>query len=320
MVLSQQVLKLSLVFKRKISLLQVLGAAGTAACLILFTLSPSFPTPDKLAVFLTFVFMIFGQAREMLKRLIPFVALLLVYESFRGIVHDLNSHVNYTLAPRIDRVIFGKLPAVYLQRWFWRGHTQWYDIVLYIPYMLFFVVPLGLAILVWKTKDQYYWRVVTTYMVLFFSAFLTFLLFPAAPPWLAVQQHAIEPVVRISSYVWSSLGIHNFPSVYNHIAPNPVAAVPSLHSACATLFSIFIFKLYGRRWGLISTIYPILIYIGVVYEGEHYAFDVIAGIVYATLAYMLTPKLMLLANSAISGAISKYSSSTKSASKSAKSI
>ena len=309
--------KLTVMVKRQFNLLQLLGVVCTVACLILFIWRPSFPTPDKLVVFLTFVFMIFGQAREMLKRLVPFVALLLVYESFRGIAHNLNSHVNYTLAPRIDRLIFGKLPADYLQRWLWRGHTQWYDIALYIPYMLFFVVPLGLAILVWKTKDHYYWRVVATYMVLFFSAFLTFILFPAAPPWLAAQHHAIEPVVRISSYVWFSLGIHNFPSVYNHIAPNPVAAIPSLHSGCATLFSIFIFKLYGRRWGLISTLYPILIYIGVVYEGEHYAFDVMAGIVYAVLAYILTPKLITLAQRAI--AKSKYSSSTKTASKLTKS-
>jgi len=228
----------------------------------------------------------------MLKRLLPFIALMLVYESFRGIVHSLNTHVNYSLAPHVDRLIFGTLPTVTLQKWWWHGHTSWYDIALYIPYMLFFIIPLGLAILVWKTRDEYYWQVVTTYLVLFFSAFLTFLLFPAAPPWLASQNHYIEPIVRVSTNVWFSLGIHNFPSLYNHIAANPVAAVPSLHSGVSTLFSLIIFKLYGRRWGIISLIYPILIYIGVVYEGEHYAFDVICGITYAVAAYLLTPYLM----------------------------
>ncbi|HVO86228.1 MAG TPA: phosphatase PAP2 family protein [Candidatus Binatia bacterium] len=281
-----------LVVKTKQRVFQILGVAGTAACLAIFIRDPSFPTPDKLIVFLFFVFMIFSQAIVMLLRLGPFVALLLVYESFRGIAHSLNSHVNYTLAPHVDKLLFGNLPTIYLQRWLWRGHTSWYDVVLYVPYMLFFVVPLGLAILVWKTRDSYYWQVVTTYMVVFFSAFLTFLLFPAAPPWLASQNHYIEPIVRISSNVWFSLGINNFPSLYNHIAPNPVAAVPSLHAAVATLFSIFIFKLYGRRWGALSLIYPILIYVGVVYEGEHYAFDVICGITYAVLGYLITPYLI----------------------------
>ncbi len=271
---------------------QVVGVLGTAVCLGLFIHAPSFPTPDKLVVFLTFAFMIFKQAIEMLKRLLPFVILLLVYESFRGIAHQLNGHVNYTLAPHVDRIIFGKLPIDYLQQWLWRGHTSWYDIVFYIPYMLFFVIPLGLALLVWKTRPKFYWQVVTTYLMVFFSAFLTFLLFPTAPPWLAAQNHYIEPITRISSNVWASLGIKNFPSLYSHIAPNPVAAVPSLHAACATLLALFVFKLYGRRWGLVSLIYPALIYVGVVYEGEHYVFDVITGIIYALVLYWLTPPLM----------------------------
>ena len=63
--------------------------------------------------------------------------------------------------------------------------------------------------------------------------------------------------------------------------------MPSLHAAVSTLFSIFVFKLYGRRWGLVSLLYPIMIYIGVVYEGEHYVFDVIAGIAYAVVIVAL---------------------------------
>jgi membrane-associated phospholipid phosphatase len=236
--------------------------------------------------------MVFRQAKAMLGRLLPLVVVILVYESFRSIADKLNGHVDYLLAPKIDDFLFGNLPTIYLQNWLWRGHTSWYDVVLYIPYLLFFVIPIGLAILVWKTKAKHYWRVISAYVVLFFSAFLTFLIFPAAPPWLASENHYIQPITRVSSYVWSSMGIHDFPSLYNHLAANPVAAVPSLHSACATLFSIFIFKLYGKRWGAASLIYPILIYIGVIYEGEHYAFDVILGIAYGVAAYFAAPYIM----------------------------
>ena len=278
--------------KIKQRLWQIIGLAGTLACVVLFVRTPSFPTPDKLLFFLVFVFMIFHQTKEMLKRLLPFIGLILVYESFRSFADRLNSHVNYTLAPRIDKFLFGNLPTVDLQRWLWRGHVQWYDFVFYIPYLLFFVIPIGLALLVWKTRDRHYWEVVTTYLTLFFAAFLTFLIFPTAPPWLASQNHYIQPIVRTSSYVWNSLGIHNFPSLYNHLAANPVAAVPSLHAACATLLAIFIFKLYGKRWGALSLIYPLLIYVGVVYEGEHYAFDVICGIIYAIGAYFAGPYVL----------------------------
>ena len=271
---------------------QSIGVVGTLACIAIFIHAPSFPTPDKLVVFLTFLFMIFRQALAMLKRLLPFVVLILLYESFRGIAPSLNNHVNYSLAPHIDRDLFGNLPTVYLQNWLWHGHVQWYDFVFYIPYMLFFVLPLALAILVWKTRVKNYWQVVTTYLTVFFAAFLTFLFFPAAPPWLAAQNHYIQPITRVSSDVWSSLGIHNFPSIYNHISANPVAALPSLHAACATLLTIFIFKLYGRRWGMLSLIYPVLIYVGVVYQGEHYGFDVILGVLYSLATYLVTPYII----------------------------
>lgn len=274
-------------FKNKITFSQALGVVLTIASLVIFYRNLSFPTPDKLIIFLTFVFMIFGQAKLMLRRLLPFAVLLLAYESFRGIADSLNTHVNYTLAPQVDRFIFGKLPTDYLQGWLWTGDAKWYDIVLYIPYLLFFVLPIGLAILVWKTKDQYYWKVVTTYLTVFFGGFITFLIFPAAPPWLASQNHYIEPITRISSQVWEELGIHNFPSIYNKISPNPVAAIPSLHSACATLFAIFIFKIYGKKWGLLSLIYPAMIYFGVIYEGEHYFFDVFVGICYGVVGYLV---------------------------------
>lgn len=293
--------------------MQIIGVAGAAAMAAIFIHEPSFPTPDKLIVFLTLIFMALKQAVAMLKRLLPFVALILVYESFRSIVHNLNTHVNYSFAPHMDRLLFRSLPTRDLQNWLWHGHVQWYDILLYIPYLLFFVVPLALAILVWKTKDKYYWQVVNTYLSVFFGGFLTFLFFPAAPPWLASQNHYIEPITRISSNVWASLGIHNFPSIYNHIAPNPVAAVPSLHAACGTLLSIFIYKLYGRKWGLISLVYPVLLCFGVVYEGEHYAFDVILGIAYAFAGYLLTPYLMRKTKAVSARMARAYSSNTKTA-------
>ena len=281
-----------LVIKIRQPISRGLGAIGTILLIAIFVKHPSFPTPDKLVVFLVFVFMCFGQAIEAIKRFVPFVLLILVYESFRSIADQLNSRVDYLTGPHFDRALFGNLPTVYLQNWLWHGHVQWYDFVLYLPYFLHFAVPLGLGVLVWKTRDHQFWRVMNTYLFSAFAAFLTFLLFPAAPPWLASQNHYIQPIIRISSQVWASLGIHDFPSFYNHISPNPVASVPSLHAVWATLLPIFVYKLYGRRWALLAAVYPFLIFVGTIYDGEHYAFDIIVGIIYALLAYVLVPRIM----------------------------
>jgi hypothetical protein len=260
---------------------RLIGVAGTVVCIVLFALHPSWPTPDKLVVFLTFVFMMVGQAKEMLKHLLPFVALLLVYESFRGLVPHLNSHVNYLWMPGADRFLFGTLPTVTLQQWWWHGTVQWFDFVFYLAYMLHFIIPIGLALLIWKFRGKAYWEYVSSYLVVSFLAFLTFLVFPAAPPWLASDKGLIEPITRVSTNIFNALGVQNFPSVYNKISPNPVAAVPSLHAAYATLLVIFVYKLFGKKWALLACLYPLLIFVGTVYTGEHYAIDEILGILYA---------------------------------------
>lgn len=269
--------------------LRAIGIFGTILCVIAFIRRPSFPTPDKLVVFITFIFMMISQAKEMLKRLLPFTIGIIIYESFRSIADSLNTHVNYLLPIHADQFLFNTLPTVTLQKWLWHGYVQWYDFVLYIPYLLFFALTFGLAILVWKTREKYYWQVVNTFIVLFFLAFITFLLMPSAPPWLASDNHYIQPITRISSQVWAAFGLTDFPSIYNKISPNPVAAIPSLHTACSALFSFYIFKLYGKKWGYASLAYPILVIFGIVYLGEHYVFDVIAGLAYTYFAYVATP-------------------------------
>lgn len=261
-------------------------------CIILFVHDPSFPTPDKLLVFLVFVFMIFHQAKEMLKRFLPFVAILLVYEMFRGIVPHLNHRVEYMWMPHIDRLMFGgTLPTTTLQNWWWHGHAMWYDFLFYLTYMMHFVFPIALALIVWKFRPAKYWQVVVSYLAASFSGFMVFLLFPAAPPWMASNMALIEPIRRISSDVWWSLGIHNFPSVYNQISPNPVAAVPSLHAAYATLFALFITTLFKSPFRLLVWIYPLLIYVGTVYMGEHYAIDEILGALLAVAVFFASPWL-----------------------------
>lgn len=267
---------------------QCIGIAGTLASIVIFLREPSFPTPDKLLIFLTFVFLIFHQGLQLLKRLLPFVAILLVYESFRGIADHLNTKVNFTWMIRADEWLFGSLPTAELQQWLWHGAVQWYDFLFYTPYVMHFVAPIGLVILVWKLRENYYWRAVSMYIILSFMGFLTYLLFPAAPPWMASDLGYIKPIERVSSHVWFAMGLHDFPSFYNEISPNPVAAVPSLHAAYALLFSMIVFKLFGKKWGLLSLLYPVILTVGIVYQGEHYVVDALLGFVYAAAAYYLT--------------------------------
>ncbi len=272
---------------------RIAGAVGTAIFLAVFIRTPSFPTPDKILVFAALAAMAFGQARELLKRFVPFVALLLVYESFRGLAPQLNSYVNYGFMPAADRLLFfGHLPTTLLQNLLWHGYVQWYDFVFYGAYTLHFVLPFALAVLIWKTREKQYWRFITTFLLVSFAGFLTFLAFPAAPPWLASDKGLIEPIAHVSSAIWYAFGIHDFPSVYNKISPNPVAAVPSLHAAYSMLFALFLTRMFKTKWRYLSWVYPALIWIGTTYMGEHYVIDIVIGIIYAVLGYWAAPYVL----------------------------
>ncbi len=231
------------------------------------------------------LFMIFGQTRTFVLRFAPFCALLLVYESFRSIADNLNTSVNFWPMINFDITIFGTLPTVALQSWLWHGALSWYDFYFYFLYTIHFVVPLVLAVVIWKIRPWLYWQFVAALVGLSFAAFITYVVFPAAPPWMASDMGLIQQIHRISGDVWGAMGIQNFSTVYNNLSPNLVAAVPSLHSAYPLLFTQFVWLIFGfkRTWWVIF--YPISMWIGVVYMGEHYVMDVVLGIIYAVAAY-----------------------------------
>ncbi len=274
--------------------LRVLGIAGVIIYIGIFAHAPSFPTPDKIFVLLVLGGLAFGQALEVLKRFTPFVVLLLVYESFRGVASTLNTHVNYDFMINADKFLFlGHLPTVLLQNLLWHGRVQWYDFIFYGAYTFHFVLPFALAVLVWKIKPKKYWRLITTYIVVSFAGFLTYLAFPAAPPWLASEKGIISPpIAHVSSAVWAAFGIHDFPSVYNKIAPNQVAAMPSLHAAYSVLFVIFVMCWFKTKWRYLAWIYPALIWLGTAYMGEHYVIDILVGIIYAVIGYFASPYIL----------------------------
>jgi hypothetical protein len=260
---------------------------GTVLVLVVALLisKRTFWTPDTLFVILLAVFTVFGQTRSFLVRFLPLVSLLLLYEVFRGIADDLNRTVHYTEMINFDRWMFGgNLPTVILQQWWWHGAVQWYDFYFYSLYTIHFLMPVILAVILWKKADHYYWPFVWAIIGLSFAAFVTYIVFPAAPPWMAKDAGIIiEPLHRISSDIWRAMGIQDFSEVYSRLPANPVAAVPSLHSAYPLLFALFVVLAFGRKYWWVF-VYPLSMWFGVVYMGEHYVFDVVLGAFYAVLA------------------------------------
>ena len=264
-----------------------MAVAYAAAILYLFLFERIFWTPDLLFFVIFALFLLIRQGLRFIKAFAPFIILLLMYDSFRGIADDLAGRAHYAEMINFDKALFGgTLPTTWLQQHLAVPEVLWYDYYFYLLYMAHFIVPVLFGIYLWKRQTRIFNRYVATFVALSFAGFLTYLAFPAAPPWMAAEQGLIPPIQKISSDVWTALGIRDAPSLYRKIDPNPVAAVPSLHSAYPLL--LFLFSFAVRRWWVsaIFGFYTVSIWFGVVYMGEHYVIDVILGALYACGAYL----------------------------------
>jgi membrane-associated phospholipid phosphatase len=99
----------------------------------------------------------------------------------------------------------------------------------------------------------------------------------------------IGPVIRASARGWIWLHVNHAGNLLSEgqVASNPVAAMPSLHTAFATIIALFIAARLRSRWRWLCALYPLAMGCALVYLGEHYVVDLLAGVVYALAVHLL---------------------------------
>jgi membrane-associated phospholipid phosphatase len=68
---------------------------------------------------------------------------------------------------------------------------------------------------------------------------------------------------------------------------NPVAAMPSLHAGAALLVALFLWQSVSRAARAALLVYALAMAVALVYTGEHYVVDVLAGWALAVLAVLV---------------------------------
>ncbi|WP_111766186.1 phosphatase PAP2 family protein [Nakamurella deserti] len=189
----------------------------------------------------------------------------------------------------LDRAVFGVLPTAWLQQHLYAaGGSHWYDAILAVVYVSHFVViPLVTALLWFRVRDRFRpW--ITAVLVMTVAGTVTYVVYPMAPPWMADELGIVDGVARISDIGWDQLHLAPVGELLTQSqgASNPVAAMPSLHAAGAALVLLFFWPLVGvwRRALLVG--YALAMGFVLVYTGEHYVVDVVAGWVAAALGVL----------------------------------
>ena len=181
-----------------------------------------------------------------------------------------------------DRIVFGELPTITLQRWLYDGVPRWYDYVGFVVYLSHFFLTLLVLALLWKLSYERFRHYRTLVVTLATAGFVTYVLFPAVPPWLAAVNGHIEPVPRIIAGMWDAVGIAPAKALFESRGEfyNQEAAVPSLHAAYTMLVLLFFWG--AGRWARVALVaYVLSMAFTLVYSGEHYVSDILLGWLYS---------------------------------------
>jgi membrane-associated phospholipid phosphatase len=195
-------------------------------------------------------------------------------------------HINEPIAA--DQFFFTELPTTWLQdRFYSPTGPSWYDAVASLIYVShFWVIPL-VAVMLWFRGRSLFRSWISCVLLLTTIGVSIYILFPMSPPWLASNMGITSVVHRISDKGFDVLHVGFIGDwlASSQGGSNPVAAMPSLHAASAVLVTLFLWQHAGWVNRVLLTAYSVLMAVTLVYAGEHYVVDVLAGWAVAIVAF-----------------------------------
>jgi PAP2 superfamily len=226
--------------------------------------------------------------REMLQLIIDWAPMVIVFGAYditRGAADKLGIGVHFH--PMIDfdkAVFFGQTPTEWLQHHLYNPNVvSGWNVFFTLTYTSYFLTPFALAGWLWARDRLEYLRFAKRLVTLAIAGVTTYILFPAAPPWMAAREGLLHHIDRTTGEGWKIIGVGTS-VLFNEgqRAVNLVAAVPSLHSAFTMLVALFLWDRVPWRWARpLLLLYPAAMGLTLMSTGEHYFFDVLLGWVYA---------------------------------------
>jgi membrane-associated phospholipid phosphatase len=220
----------------------------------------------------------------LLRDWVPLALILVAYDLSRGVADQLGTPVHVTAMIDVDRFLFfGQTPTEWLQaELIDLERVRWWEACFTVVYISHFIVPFAVAGVLWARARDAFHQFSRRFLVLSFFGLATYIAFPAAPPWMAAEQGLLEDVHRTTARGWELIDVGTaYAFQKGQAAVNLVAAVPSLHAAFAALVAMFLWPRVRPGWRPVLALYAVAMGFTLVATGEHYAFDILLGWLYA---------------------------------------
>ena len=140
---------------------------------------------------------------------------------------------------------------------------MWYDYVAVTLYICHFVTPMLVGYFFWLKDRKFFKEYTLGILGVAYAAFITYIIFPAMPPWMASNLGYIPQIKEVTGVVMSHFFQTSItlPSILSFSGGNPVAAMPSLHAAFPLMVFFFLFKWNNRTMLLARhTLLPLELY------------------------------------------------------------
>lgn len=276
----------------------VLIAIFLIVLVTLFFLFQRFLLLPKILIFILIILaaVFIGKLKPLIKDWFVFIAFVYLFDSLRGTIYLLTCKLSlpvYTLyVIKIEKFIFSKVPSVILQNRLLDsrspGDFSWLEKFFTVIHGSHFVAFLLVGFFFWLYQLNYFRLYKTSFYLTMSLGLLCYFLFPTVPPWMAYSQfNQIPPIIHFN------LLLLNFviPDICIGFDTNPIAAMPSLHAAFPILCSLLLWSLY--RWKAVPFfLYTLLVLFTVIYSGDHYITDLLAGMILAKVCYFTALKIL----------------------------
>jgi membrane-associated phospholipid phosphatase len=190
-------------------------------------------------------------------------------------------HIRYPII--IDRALgLGQVPTARLQsRFSHRAEINELERLLVWCHWLWFLVPHGSVAYVLVRRPESFASAAARMYAVFDLGAVCYWVAPTAPPWWAAAEGHLEPaggltVRRMMREYGERFWGDRWGDLYDLFGGNPLAAMPSLHFA-TSLMAARLLSETGPLAGTLGWAYAGTLGVALVYLGEHYVIDLIAG-------------------------------------------
>jgi membrane-associated phospholipid phosphatase len=209
---------------------------------------------------------------------IPIISVAMIFNSLGDIIPFIRLHYYDDVLIRIDYLLFGTHPTVWMERFTSAPLTA----LLQIAYISYYFMPIALGILLFlRDKRDEFETAVFTIILCFYLSYIGYILFPAVGPRFTLNHLQTTDLQAGPMTLWIRQNL-------NSLEHNKTDAFPSGHTAVALVSLFFAWKYRQRALFLVLVPAVSALIVSTVYLRYHYAIDVIAGILLALLTLFIS--------------------------------